>query len=35
MKWNERRSDTPRDLRRSTTVARFVRCISGTVVASS
>ena len=35
MKWKLRRSDTPRDLRSSTTVERFVRWISGTVVASS
>ena len=34
MKWNWRRSWTPSDFNSSTTLARLVRCISGTVVFS-
>jgi hypothetical protein len=35
IKWNCSKSWTPRDLRSRTVLARFVRCISGTVVTSS
>lgn len=35
MKWNCRRSCTPSDFSSSTTLARLVRWISGTVVVSS
>lgn len=35
MKWNCSKSWTPRDFRRSTTLARLVLCISGTVLSSN
>jgi hypothetical protein len=35
IKWNCSKSWTPRDLSNRTVLARFVRCISGTVVTSS